>query len=363
MSFLKKIFGKKEEVKSFDDFWNWFQKNEKNFSDTVKSGKNIEKDFFSQLSPMLNQLREEIYYVTGMFDKDTVELILTAEGAVKNIPFVEELVGAAPRIDGWKFTALKPSLDIKDVNIEMGSYRFNKETLSFYANNLPEYPDEIDITVVHKNWVEEDKRILTNGIYIFLDNYLGELAFATSIDNLKITGVGEASKELVPIEKLKDFLKWREKEFIEKYQGQRYNTEKDNYAILEAKLKSGKPLVAVVNTDLLNWDSKASHPWITTAKIKYDGSRHNGMPGDSTFQLLDEIEKEIIAELKDFDGYLNIGRQTSDGIREIYFACKDFRNPSKILEQVQQGYAPKIEMSYDIYKDKYWQSFERFNRT
>jgi len=49
---------------------------------------------------MLNQLREEIYSVTGMFDEDTVELILTAEGAVKNIPFVEELVGAAPRIDG-----------------------------------------------------------------------------------------------------------------------------------------------------------------------------------------------------------------------------------------------------------------------
>ena len=46
MSFLKKIFGKKEEVTSFDDFWNWFQKNEKNFSITVKSGKNIEKDFF-----------------------------------------------------------------------------------------------------------------------------------------------------------------------------------------------------------------------------------------------------------------------------------------------------------------------------
>jgi hypothetical protein len=363
MSFLKKIFGKKEEVKSFGDFWNWFQKNEKRFSATVKSGKNIEKDFFDELSPCLNQLREEIYYVTGMFDKETVELILTAEGTVRNISFVEELVGAAPRIDGWKFTALKPSLDIKDVNIEMGGYQFNNETLSFHANNLPEYPDEIDITVVHKNWNEEDKRVLTNGTYIFLDNYLGELAFATSIDNLKITDMRGASHELVPIEKLKDFLKWREKEFIEKYEGERHNTENDNYAILEGQLKSGKALVAVINTDLLNWDSKASHPWIAVAKIKYDGSRHNGMPGDSTFHLLDEMEKKIIAELKDFDGYLNIGRQTADGVRENYFACKDFRKPSKVLERVQQDYAPKIEMSYNIYKDKYWQSFQRFNRT
>src|SRR5436190_19930703 len=95
------------------------------FPSRLNPGKTSKKDFFSQLSPMLNQLREEIYYVTGMFDKDTVELILTADGTVKNIGFVEELVTAAPGIEGWKFTALKPSLDIKDVNIEMGSYQFN----------------------------------------------------------------------------------------------------------------------------------------------------------------------------------------------------------------------------------------------
>jgi hypothetical protein len=70
------------------------------FPSRLNPGKTSKKIFFSQLSPMLNQLREEIYSVTGMFDEDTVELILTAEGAVKNIPFVEELVGAAPRIDG-----------------------------------------------------------------------------------------------------------------------------------------------------------------------------------------------------------------------------------------------------------------------
>jgi hypothetical protein len=50
----------------------------------------------------------------------------------------------------------------------------------------------------------ENKDAVTTGVCIFLDNFLGELNFATQIDTFT---VGEKTKtELVPIEKLKDFL-------------------------------------------------------------------------------------------------------------------------------------------------------------
>ena len=116
-----------------------------------------------------------------------------------------------------------------------------------------------------------------------------------------------------------------------------------------------------INTDLLSWDSKASHPWISILTLKYDGAKSNGMPSDNEYKLLDKIQDEIMGELKDIDGYLNIGRQTANGEREIYFACRDFRKPSKIFYEVQQKYSDRFEIEYDIYKDKYWQSFERFN--
>ena len=362
MSFLKNIFAKKDDpVRTYDDFWNWFQKNEKSFFKSVNLHKNVEKDFFQKLSPKLDELKEDIYYLTGMYDQNTAELVLTADGSIKNIVFVEELVSAAPKIEGWKFTALKPALDIKDVSIKMQDYEFSTETLSFYANESPEYPDEIDITIVHKDLDEENRSTITSGIYIFLDNYLGELVFATTVDSIKVAGTNEAKNELVPIEKLKDFLKWRQKEFIEKYDGKRYDTDSDRYSILEAELQNGNALVAVINTDLLNWDSKASHPWMVVAELKYDGSKNNGMPDEETYKLLDGVENRIMEELKDFDGYLNIGRQTADNAREIYFACKDFRKPSKLLQQIQNDYKNKAGMSFDIYKDKYWKSFERFN--
>jgi hypothetical protein len=361
MGLLKNLFGSKEEpITSYHDFWSWFQKNEKDFYRCVEQHSNIEKNFFDKLSPKLNELKEGFLFLTGMYDDNTVELILTADGTIKNFVFVEELVQAAPVLKGWKFTALKPAMDINDVSIEMDGLKFGSENLSFYSNDLAQYPDEIDITIVHNDLNEENRSAFINGTYIFLDNYLGELDFATNIDNLEVVGKKEAIKELVPIGKLKDFLIWRQKEFIEKYDGIRLNTEKDNHSILEARLPNGNGLIAAINTDLLKWDKKGSHPWVLSIELKYDGTNNNGMPGKDSIALLEEIEDDILKELKDADGYLNIGRQTSDGQREIYITCKDFRKPSKVLHAIERKYADRIELSYEIYKDKYWQSFNRF---
>lgn len=362
MSLLKNIFGKKDSpIRSYEDFWNWFQDNERVFFNAVKQHADIEKEFFNKLSPKLNELKDGFFFLTGMYADDTAELVITADGTVKNIVFAEELVNAAPQIKGWKFTALKTGMDIKNVSIEMAGYKFASENLSFYANEFGAYPDEIDITAVHTEFNEENKDTVANGVYIFLDNYLGELEFATIIDNLTVEGKAGAQKELIPIEKLKDFLNWRQKEFIEKHEGLRHNTENDEYAMLEAELENGNALLAVINTDILNWDGKASHPWILNVEIKYHGENNNGMPDAKTYKLLEEIENKISDQLKDFEGYINIGRQTANSVREIYFACNDFRKPSKVLQKIQDAYSSKVEISFDIYKDKYWKSFDRFN--
>jgi hypothetical protein len=361
MGFLNNFFKKKEEqIQTYEDFWNWFVVNEKHFYDIVKKGKNIEKDFFNKLSPKLEELKEGFFYLTGMYNDTTAELILTPDGVIKNIAFIEELINVAPKISNWKFTALKPAVDIINIGIKMDNYSFNSENLSFYSIENKNYPDEVDIVITYNNYNEENKSIIFNGVYIFLDNYLGELNSVTTIDNLTVIAKNQTEQELIPIEKLKDYLIWREKEFVEKYNGIRYNTENDSYSNLEATLKNGLPLIAIVNSTLLEWDRKASHPWILNIKIKYDGSKNNGLPNQNTYAQLNKIEEELILELKDFDGYLNVGRETADGERIIYFACKDFRKPSKLLHNFTKKYLNKIDLTYDIYKDKYWQSFERF---
>lgn len=359
---IRKLFEKKyETVNNYQDFWNWFLKNENKFYEVVKSGRNPEKEFFDKLSPKLAELKDGYFYLAGMCDENTAELVFTPDGVVKNVVFVEELVDAAPVIAHWKFTALKSAMEIDDIVINMAGYTFERDRFSFYAIDHQYYPDEVDIVIVYHDFNEADKDLITNGTYLFLDNFLGELNSITSIDNLAVISKNEAVQELIPIAKLKDYLIWREKEFVEKYSGKRHNTENDVHSVMEAVLQNGRPLVAMFNRDVLEWDSKASHPWILVIEIKYDGEDNNGMPDKEMNERFNQFEEEIMKELNDVEGYLNIGRETADNYRTIYFACKDFRKPSKVMHEHSKKYdASQIEFTYDIYKDKYWQSFERF---
>lgn len=363
MTFFKKIFKSKPEVESlnYEEFWNWFQTNEKAFFHSINDRKNIEKNFFNPLSSKLELIKDGFYFLTGMYDDNTAELILTADGNIKNIVFTEELVNASPKLNNWKFTALKPAHDINNIGIRMDGYNFDKENLAFYPIEHKDFPDAIEIVVTYKDFKEKDTKSINNGVYLFLDNFLGELNFATSIDYFSIISEKEAEKELIPIEKLKDYLIWREKEFVEKYNSFRYNTENDTYSSLEATLKNGNPLIAIVNTTLLNWEDKSSHPWILSIELNYDGSKNKGFPDQNTYALLNEFEDDLLEQLKDSDGYLNIGRVTADNSREIFFACNEFRKVSKIVNDICEDYSNKLEITYEIYKDKYWQSLEKYN--
>lgn len=358
---LFNLFKKSNEaITSYQDFWNWFITREQAFYSVVKNNNNIEKNFFKELSSKLNELRQGYYFLTGMLNADECELIITVDGSIKSIVFAEELLAVAPKLPNWKFTALKPATDIDSIEIQMGDYRYSGENLYFYSNEDAGRPDEINITVVYNDYNESDQEQINQGVFIFLDNFLGELAFTTSIDWVNVVGPSNDQKELVPIEKLKSFIQWREKEFIEKYEGIRHDTESDDYAILEATLGNGLPLVAAINTNLLTWDAKASHQWILNLEMKFNGINNNGMPDNETFALLSELEDEFMDKLKDYNGFLNIGRETAEGTRNVYFACNDFRNAAKITEEILNRYKDRIAMDYDIYKDKYWQSLDRF---
>ena len=241
----------------------------------------------------------------------------------------------------------------------MEDFEFTKENIFFYSNDDENYPDEIDLTFIHEDLNDDNRNEIANGTFIFIDNYLGELNFLTQIDNFRIAGKAEAEKELIPIEKLKDYLNWREREFIDKHKGSKIQTNEDSFSLFEATLTNGFPLIATVNTDLLQWNKKASHPWISVLRIEYKGDDESGFPDNEDYEMLNAIEDEILVDLKPEEGDLNIGRETAEHIREIYFASKDFRKISKILAETTRKY-PQYNITFEIYKDKYWQSFERY---
>ncbi len=63
----------------YKEFWNWFIFKAEAFYEVVSEGRYIQEEFFSELRPELDKVRAGIYYLTGMKDESTAELILTPE--------------------------------------------------------------------------------------------------------------------------------------------------------------------------------------------------------------------------------------------------------------------------------------------
>ncbi|MHA4894660.1 DUF695 domain-containing protein [Pedobacter sp. PWIIR3] len=361
MGNLKNIANKKESaINSNEDFWKWFANHAKTFHKVVKQHTSVEEDFFDKLAPKLNELKEGINYVTGMLDEHTAELIFTADGIVKNLVFTEELVAAAPQIPGWKFTAHKEEAAISKNKINVDDYTFHKDNMFFYPEENPAYPDEISLVITHDDVTEENVKTISTGVYVFLDNYLGELRAATAIDSLDLLPTSEAKGELIPIEKLKSYLIWREKEFLEKYDSVTIVTSVQQQTLMQTTLENGNPLFATINLELLKWDNKSSHPWILRFETVFDGSGNSGLPDEQTLLLLNDIEDDMLEHFADVNGQLYIGRETVGGLRTNYFACNEFRECSKIAHQIVQRHKHKVDIIYEIFKDKYWQTFRQY---
>lgn len=366
MNFFRKLLGKPAASSTIAGFWNWFLPNESAFYQIIKKkdGRLIHSRFLDKIVPRLQALNPEFYCETGMLDDASAELVISAEGDIKSFVFVEDLVAAAPVLRNWKFTALKPSTGT-GMSIEMNGTSFDNETIRFLYEEEPGYPDEINLVMVHRDYSEDNKKTITQGCLLYLDALLGELNAATLIDNVAVKAPDPARDlSLIPMDKLNEFLDWKEKEFVEKYEGTRHNTAGDEYAALEGQDEEGLPSIGVVNADLLDWDAKASHPWMTAVVVDYTkmkGMNDNGMPGDAQFGAFKRLQDDLDHQLTDAAGYLNLGRETYKGESRIWYACKEFRTVSRLIDQTLRPHRDAgLACSYEIYKDKYWRTMDKF---
>lgn len=358
--FIAKIFRRGEEapVKTYADFWKWFSKNQKAFHKVITRGEAIEEVFFTRVGTMLDGIRPGYWFLCGMADENTVEFIITADSFVKNIVFAEEIIAVAPQLPGWRFTALKPGHEVQNCRVSMDNYAFNQDTLKFYPVEDPACPDEINIVVVHTDYTEENADDIIRGSYIFLEHYLGELNSVTSIDSLDFKSAANATAELIDIERLKSYLVWREAEFVEKYEGTYQDSYEEGIQVLEAEMEDGSIAIATINTKLLQWEDRVAYPWMLRITIAYDPKGE--MPDTETTNNLNDFEDRLIAKLPVANGYLWLGHETGKGIRDIYFACKEFRSVSKIVWQEELDFPYGYDFAYDIYKDKYWRTLQHF---
>lgn len=341
-----------------DDFWNWFAERSDYFFDIVKGQNDVAKSLVNPVVERLSIIRSGYYVLVGLVEDDLAELIITADGDVRVIPFIEKLVASAPKIENWKITALKPPSDLDDFAVNFSQGKLSADTLHFIFKEEKEFPDLLNIDVVHESITDLNRGLFEQGIFIFLENYIGELECLELIDGIKIKAESEAQGELISMHKLASFLKWRNKEQIEKYDQIRHSSDDDTYTGYETKLESGHSLITTLNTNLLHWEHVAAYPWITIVIVKLNNSK-NGMPTEEENKRLYDLEEDLNLQLNEDRMCLNIGRQTGDNKREIYYASKDFRVSAVVLDKISKSNIG-FQLDYEIYKDKYWQTFKRF---
>jgi len=359
MNQIKKVsFPSKKIAAKYDTFWQLFTIQSDDFFKTIKSNERVEEDFFEVLTRMLDQLYDGIFFLVGMENEDFAELILTPIGLPKNVLLVEELVAAAPKLTKWNFRALKPANPDLDFEIKFGNLIFNKHNISFFPILHEQYPDEIDLMFVYDHFHEEVHEEVFNGVFLFLENYLGEEIMIESIDNILVKGSDNSNNELIPIYKLQDYLIWREKEFVEKNHQMKYKSQGDDFISFEGTIDGNVPIVSSVNKNLIHWEFKTSHPWILSVILNIMDDSYPTEDHSQEKVIINKIQKDIDQLLPENKGYIFIGWHKIEGNIEIFYACQEYRRPSAALREIEANYAGQIDVKYDLVKDKYWRMFE-----
>lgn len=340
-------------------FWQWFGENEHRFRKLEKNDSDQALSFLEELIQQMQPYNPYLKALAGPDSNGNFELIITSDGDIALFSMVEELINAAPAVPNWVFTAHKPALGFDGISIDLYGLQFSTETTNFYPLVLNDYPDEVNIMLTHNGYTKDMDDHFQAGGMIYLENGLGEVYTATRIDNYETGPVPDAGQgiELIPISKLNEYLNWREKEFVEKYET--VPTEiPDTYHLLEAEDKEGKKMLLTVNMDCRYWDKKPAFSWLLQVNINFTGD-DTGFPSEEQLIALQTLEEEIFSLLP-VDRTILAGNKTYDNCRNIYFYVSDFKTTAVLLNRFIESKATAYEILFFIRRDKYWRIMEPY---
>jgi hypothetical protein len=340
-------------------FWQWFVDNEHRFRKLEKNDSDQALSFLEELIQQMQPYNPYLKALAGPDNNGNFELIITSDGDIALFCKVEELIKAAPVVAGWVFTAHKPALGFEGISIDLYGLQFSTDTTSFYPVVQDDYPDEVNIVITHSGYNKEMDDHFQAGGMIYLENGLGEVNTATKIDNYETGPVPAADKgvEVIPVTKLHEYLNWREKEFVEKYESVPAERP-DTYHLLEAEDRDGKKMLLTVNMDCRYWDKKPAYSWLLQVNINYTGDE-NGFPSEDQLIALQTLEEEMFMLLPG-DRTILAGNKTYDNCRNIYFYVSDYKTTAAVLSQYVEGKETMYEIVFFIRRDKYWRVMEQY---
>ena len=346
---------KKKLPASAENFWSWFLKNKSRFKKVLENSSQAQQ-FLDELIRNMKPFNPWFKALAGPYGENRSELIITSDGDIALFCKVEELVNAAPEMEDWKVTAHKPPMGLDRMKINMYGHEFSSDNMNFYPRLDPYYPDEIKLTITHPEYNEDEKDQFQTGGTVFIENALGEVNTATLIDSYEVGAIPNDDVELIPLNKMEEYLRWREKEFIEKYEKMEARKPEESFSVLESEDDGGQPVFATINTGYKNWEFRTAFPWLVQIDVDYKGNE-KGMPDKAQSQSLKEIEDHLLENLSATD-LIYVGHQTHKNRRTIFAYCSDYNIVSKQIHAYIDVSKWVFDIAFFIRKDKYWRNME-----
>lgn len=173
------VFGWLRKEDAVAGFWRWFEKN----ADRIRRGvdRQDHKIIVRELGAQIAKARPGVVHEIGKPDAHTVELILSADGIRSTIPGVLDLMAAAPRLSGFKFTAFRPrqpefSLRVGDRDIAAGHIRYLSQSDEGLLHLRLYMPSDLP---------EGDHGLVG---FLMLDQALGEYDVMTGVGEVEFVG-------------------------------------------------------------------------------------------------------------------------------------------------------------------------------
>ena len=136
----------------------------------------------------------------------------------------------------------------------------------------------------------------------------------------------------------------------------------ERYALIEAKLQDGRPIVGSVNTGYLNYMKKQEYPWCLQIHIalKLDQVFDNGLPLKAESDLANKFEDELIGNAAQVAIVHYIGHLYNDSFLDVYAYTNDPEKVNNYLQKRIKEPNIKREFSYKIKKDSNWDIVKSF---
>ncbi len=179
-------------------FWDWFVRNSSRLQRMVTGDLAFNSDLLDRLQLVHRGMTFEI----GLSPDLGYHFIVSANGNQDLFPVARRIVDAAPKLEGWTFTALRPRRDLP-MQIGIGPAEIDPDQVWFQADARE---GRVDLVIYFRDVPSEELRYFA--AFILLDVALGEFDVETKIGRIDCrTAPADPHREgLLPFNELPDYV-------------------------------------------------------------------------------------------------------------------------------------------------------------